>query len=88
MQGTDGGAIYGTDSIDEQLALERMLDLTYEELMAMKKAEDLVLRDSLNVFEEKKKNLVVIDNYFCRIKLLLFPFLSKSNNIFCYRQFY
>ena len=56
VQGTDGGAIYGTDSIDEQLALERMLDLTYEELMAMKEAENLVLRDSMNVFEEKKKN--------------------------------
>ena len=56
VQGTDGGAIYGTDSIDEQLALERMLDLTYEELMGMKEAENLVLRDSLSVFEEKKKN--------------------------------
>ena len=56
VQGTDGGAIYGTDSIDEQLALERMLDLSYEDLMAMKKAEDLVLQDSLNVFEEKRKS--------------------------------
>ena len=27
VQGTDGGAVYGTDSIDEQLALEKMLDL-------------------------------------------------------------
>ena len=60
VQGTDGGAIYGTDSIDEQLALERMLDLTYEELMAMKEAENLVLRDSMNVFEEKKKNFTRI----------------------------
>ena len=61
VQGTDGGAIYGTDSIDEQLALERMLDLTYEELMAMKKAEDLVLQDSMNVFEEKKKKFTCIN---------------------------
>ena len=61
VQGTDGGAIYGTDSIDEQLALERMLDLTYEELMAMKEAENLVLRDSMNVFEEKKKNYTRIN---------------------------
>ncbi len=61
VQGTDGGAIYGTDSIDEQLALERMLDLTYEELMAMKEAENLVLRDSMNVFEEKKKNFTRIN---------------------------
>ena len=61
VQGTDGVAIYGTDSIDEQLALERMLDLTYEELMAMKEAENLVLRDSMNVFEEKKKNFTRIN---------------------------
>ena len=61
VQGTDGGAIYGTDSIDEQLALERMLDLTYEELMAMKKAEDLVLQDSMNVFEKKKKKFTCIN---------------------------
>ncbi|MDO5456142.1 MAG: adenosine deaminase, partial [Eubacteriales bacterium] len=27
VQGTDGGALYGTDSVDEELALERMLDL-------------------------------------------------------------
>ncbi len=56
VQGTDGGAIYGTDSIDEQLALEKMLELTYDELLEMKKAEELVLKDSLEVFEEKKKN--------------------------------
>ncbi len=62
VQGTDGGAIYGTDSIDEQLALERMLDLTYEELMAMKKAEELVLQDSLSVFEEKKKKFTRINS--------------------------
>ena len=62
VQGTDGGAIYGTDSIDEQLALERMLDLTYEELMAMKEAENLVLRDSMNVFEEKKKKFTLIND--------------------------
>ena len=61
VQGTDGGAIYGTDSIDEQLALERMLDLTYEELMAMKEAENLVLQDSMSVFEEKKKNYTRIN---------------------------
>ncbi|MBP3720515.1 MAG: adenosine deaminase, partial [Clostridia bacterium] len=34
VQGTDGGALYGTDSIDEQLALEKMLNLTHEELLA------------------------------------------------------
>ena len=53
VQGTDGGAIYGTDSIDEQLALERLLDLSYEEMCQMRAAEDRVLEDSLNIFAEK-----------------------------------
>ncbi len=54
VQGTDGGAIYGTDSIDEELALEKMLDLTHEELCLMRRAEDQVLRESLETFENKK----------------------------------
>jgi adenosine deaminase len=53
VQGTDGGAIYGTDSIDEQLALERLLDLSYDQMMLMKKAEDDILRDSIRVFSKK-----------------------------------
>ena len=39
VQGTDGGALYGTDSIDEQLSLEKMLDLNHEEMKLMREAE-------------------------------------------------
>lgn len=53
VQGTDGGAIYGTDSIDEQLALERLLDLSFEDMLAMRRAEDTILEESLRVFSEK-----------------------------------
>lgn len=53
VQGTDGGAIYGTDSIDEQLALERLLDLSHDDLLAMRRAEEMVIRESLEVFKEK-----------------------------------
>lgn len=53
VQGTDGGAIYGTDSIDEQLALERLLDLSYDEMLAMRAAEDRVLTQSLQTFNDK-----------------------------------
>ena len=53
VQGTDGGAIYGTDSIDEQLALERLLDLSFDDMLAMRRAEDAVLEESLRVFDEK-----------------------------------
>ncbi|MBR3187634.1 MAG: adenosine deaminase, partial [Lachnospiraceae bacterium] len=54
VQGTDGGAIYGTDSIDEQLALERMLDLTYDDMLAMRKAEDRVLAASMETYYLKQ----------------------------------
>ena len=54
VQGTDGGAIYGTDSIDEQLALERLLDLSFEDMLAMRKTEDKVLTDALDTFHRKE----------------------------------
>lgn len=55
VQGTDGGALYGTCSIDEQLTLEKLLDLTDEEMKSMKKTEEHVLRISMDAFENKKK---------------------------------
>ena len=55
VQGTDGGALYGTHSIDEELSLEKLLGLTYDELRAMRAAEDAILEASLRVFQEKAK---------------------------------
>ena len=55
VQGTDGGAIYGTDSIDEQLALERTLNLAHDELVAMRRAEDRVRNRGLAALEEKTR---------------------------------
>ena len=55
VQGTDGGALYGTDSIDEQLALERLLDLSYEEMRRMRAAEDRVLESSMKAFAAKQE---------------------------------
>ncbi len=55
VQGTDGAAIYGTDSIDEQLALEKALNLTKEELVAMHRAEDAVRSRGLAALEEKAR---------------------------------
>lgn len=53
VQGTDGGALYGTDSIDEQLSLERMLDLNHEELLKMRQADDRVIAGSMKEFNDK-----------------------------------
>lgn len=56
VQGTDGGAVYGTDSIDEQLALEKTLDLSRAELSAMRRAEDSVRERGLAALEEKMRS--------------------------------
>ena len=58
VQGTDGAAVYGTDSIDEQLALEKMLNLTRDELVAMRRAEDEVRSRGLASLEEKMRAFV------------------------------
>lgn len=55
VQGTDGGAVYGTDSIDEQLALEKTLNLSREELVAMRRAEDAVRSRGLAALEQKAR---------------------------------
>ena len=53
VQGTDGGALYGTNSIDEELSLEKMLGLSHEELCQMRRAEAEIERESMRVFAEK-----------------------------------
>ncbi len=55
VQGTDGGALYGTDSIDEQLALEKMLDLSYEDLLSMRRTEMRVIEVSEKAFDDKMR---------------------------------
>lgn len=54
VQGTDGGALYGTDSIDEQLSLEKLLDLSEEDMMKMRNAEDRVIDESMEDYSRKK----------------------------------
>ena len=57
VQGTDGGALYGTNSIDEELALERLLGLTPRDLKRMKEAESRVREAGLKALKDKKKAL-------------------------------
>jgi hypothetical protein len=58
VQGTDGAAVYGTDSIDEQLALEKTLNLSHAELVAMHRAEDEVRSRGLAALDEKMRAFV------------------------------
>ena len=53
VQGTDGGALYGTNSIDEELSLEKLLGMRFEELCSMRQSEDEILASSRQVFYEK-----------------------------------
>ncbi len=53
VQGTDGGALYGTDSIDEELSLEKLLGLNYDELRKMRRADEKILQESRQVFERR-----------------------------------
>jgi len=55
VQGTDGGALYGTNSIDEELSLEKLLGLSYDELRAMRRAEDGILSASRQSFADKQQ---------------------------------
>ena len=57
VQGTDGCGFYGSDTIDEQLALQNLLDLKNEDFMKMRKVEDQIIEDSQKYFEKKSKKL-------------------------------
>ena len=54
VQGTDGGALYGTNSIDEELSLEKLLELSHEELRQMRATEAEIAEESRLVFERKE----------------------------------
>ena len=55
VQGTDGGALYGTNSIDEELSLEKLLGLGFRELCRMAAADRRIMEDSLRIFGERMK---------------------------------
>lgn len=57
VQGTDGAALYGTNSIDEQLSLEKLLDLTPDEMMSMKQTETEIIREGQESYSRKKIEL-------------------------------
>ena len=56
VQGTDGGALYGTNSIDEELALEKLLGLSHEELLQMRATEAEIERESRDIFAQKSES--------------------------------
>ncbi len=55
VQGTDGCGLYGTDTIDEQLALQNLINITNEEFLTMRKVEDEVIKKATIYFKKKTK---------------------------------
>ena len=55
VQGTDGCGMYGTDTIDEQLALQNLLNLNDKDFEAMRKVEEEIIERSEKNFIEKSK---------------------------------
>ena len=53
VMGTDGYGLYGTDSIDEQLALSNFLKITDAEFLQMKVAEDAIITRQKENFVKK-----------------------------------
>ncbi|MBR2595034.1 MAG: hypothetical protein IKE06_01785, partial [Solobacterium sp.] len=60
VQGTDGGALYGTASMDEQLALEKLLALSREDLLKMRQTEAEILKESRQAFAEKQEQFAAL----------------------------
>ena len=54
VQGTDGAALYGTSSVDEQLSLEKMLGLSEADLRLMKEAESEIIEEGQRAYSLKK----------------------------------
>lgn len=55
VQGTDGCGFYGTDTVDEQLAIQNLLGLSNEDFFKMRKVEDEIMKHEDEYFEDKSK---------------------------------
>lgn len=54
VQGTDGFGMYGTDTFEEQIALQNLLELNDTDFMKMREVEDEIIENSKKYFKEKK----------------------------------
>ena len=55
VQGTDGCGFYGIDTIDEQIALRNLLDITDKDFAKMREVEEEILAKRKVYFKEKSK---------------------------------
>lgn len=62
VMGTDGYGLYGTDSIDEQLALTNFLKIADEEFCQMKAVEEEIIRRQAENFVKKSEKFEALLN--------------------------
>ncbi|MBR2704119.1 MAG: adenosine deaminase [Clostridia bacterium] len=55
VQGSDGCGFYGTDCMEEQMALTNLLNLSSEDLMKMRAVEDKLMAENENYFKLKER---------------------------------
>ncbi|MDO4378112.1 MAG: adenosine deaminase [Erysipelotrichia bacterium] len=77
VQGTDGCGLYGTDTIDEQLALQNLLNISNEEFIQMRSTEEEVLNNArsyfilkFNAFQDELNHYSVKDYYTNKLQQL------------------
>ena len=58
VQGTDGCGLYGSDTIEEQLALKNLIGLDDKDFTKMKIVEDEIIKNSENYFKLKSKKFI------------------------------
>lgn len=56
VQGTDGCGFYGTDTIEEQLAMQNLLELKSEDFEKMRDVEDEIIKENKKYFIKKSKD--------------------------------
>ncbi|MCR5671970.1 MAG: adenosine deaminase [Butyrivibrio sp.] len=55
VQGSDGAALYGTTMVEEELSLEKLLELSENDLRLMKEAESKIIEESREAYSLKKE---------------------------------
>lgn len=91
VQGTDGFGIYGTDTIEEQISLRNLLDITEDDFQKMKEVENKLLTENQVYFEEKQRTFrhflngrdisdAIIDEEYEVLKNLNVNYVEKSDD--------
>lgn len=91
VQGTDGFGIYGTDTIEEQISLKNLLNISEEDFQKMKEVENNLINQNQIYFDQKLKSFkeflngrsiedAIIEEEYNALKNLNINFIEKSDN--------